>query len=65
MPTGYDFEEVFSPKPDGHGLHDLMRFPIVIHKDADSDSFAARDGETRSGLLAHAALECVAARDER
>ncbi|MCX6872920.1 MAG: type II toxin-antitoxin system HicB family antitoxin [Verrucomicrobia bacterium] len=29
------------------------------------DSFAARQGESRSGLLAHAALEYVAAHDAR
>jgi len=29
------------------------------------DSFAARNGDTRSGLLAHAALEYVAAHDDR
>ena len=29
------------------------------------DSFAARHGDTRSGLLAHAALEYVAAHDDR
>lgn len=29
------------------------------------DAFAARNGDTRSGLLAHAALEYVAAHDDR
>jgi len=150
--------EAFSPKPDGSGHLNSMRFPIVIHKDLDSDygvtvpdfpgcfsagdttddalsnaveaieghiegllldggkipvpntvehyradeqfsdgvwalvdvdvsklsgkakrvnitlperllvqidSFAARHGSTRSGLLAHAALEYVAAHDDR
>jgi hypothetical protein len=32
---------------------------------AQIDSFAARHGDSRSGLLAHAALEYVAARDDR
>ena len=29
--------EAFSPKLDGNGHRDTMRFPIVIHKDRDSD----------------------------
>jgi predicted RNase H-like HicB family nuclease len=32
---------------------------------AQIDAFAARNGDTRSGLLAHAALEYVAAHDDR
>lgn len=32
---------------------------------AQIDSFAARHGDTRSGLLAHAAMEYVAAHDDR
>lgn len=29
--------KAFSPKPDGNGRPNTMRFPIVIHKDSDSD----------------------------
>ena len=60
--------EAFSPKLDGHGHRDIMRFPIVIHKDPNSDygvtipdlpgCFSA--GETTDAALSNAveAIEC-------